>query len=124
MTMILEAPISIEEVEFTEVVTFTSVKQTARCADGNGTLTPLFFSDENIDIARAKAICDFLKERDVPLMAAALQFPHRHPAVTSVIIGPRNREELEANIENFEHKLPDNLWTELEDAGLIAKLAV
>ena len=54
MTMILEAPISIEEVEFTEVVTFASVKQTARCADGNGTLTPLFFSDENIDIARAK----------------------------------------------------------------------
>jgi hypothetical protein len=57
MTMILEAPISIEEVAFTEVVTFASVKQTARCADGNGTLTPLFFSDENIDIARAKAIC-------------------------------------------------------------------
>ncbi len=29
----------------------------ARCADGNGTLTPLFFSDDNVDIARAKAIC-------------------------------------------------------------------
>ena len=29
----------------------------ARCADGNGTLTHLFFSDEPIDIARAKAIC-------------------------------------------------------------------
>ena len=29
----------------------------ARCADGNGTLTPLFFSDHVIDIARAKAIC-------------------------------------------------------------------
>ena len=29
----------------------------ARCADGNGTLTPLFFSDNVIDIARAKAIC-------------------------------------------------------------------
>jgi WhiB family redox-sensing transcriptional regulator len=28
-----------------------------RCADGNGTLTPLFFSDDVIDIARAKAIC-------------------------------------------------------------------
>jgi len=75
-------------------------------------------------IAKAKKIGDFLKERDVPLMAAALQFPHRHPAVTSVIIGPRNREELEANIENFEHKLPDNLWAELEDAGLVEKLAI
>ena len=29
----------------------------ARCADGNGTLTHLFFSDDSIDVARAKAIC-------------------------------------------------------------------
>ena len=29
----------------------------ARCADGNGTLTPLFFSDHVLDIARAMAIC-------------------------------------------------------------------
>ena len=35
----------------------TSVRAPARCADGNGTLTPLFFSDDVIDIARAKAIC-------------------------------------------------------------------
>lgn len=34
-----------------------SSKTAARCSDGNGTLTPLFFSDELIDIARAKAIC-------------------------------------------------------------------
>ena len=29
----------------------------ARCADGNGTLTALFFSDHVNDIARAKAMC-------------------------------------------------------------------
>lgn len=28
-----------------------------RCADGHGTLTPLFFSDDLVDIGRAKAIC-------------------------------------------------------------------
>ena len=50
MTMILEAPIE-------EIVAPLFIKHTARCADGNGTLTPLLFSDENIDIARAKAIC-------------------------------------------------------------------
>ncbi len=33
----------------------------ARCADGHGTLTPLFFSDDVIDIARAKAICSKCK---------------------------------------------------------------
>jgi WhiB family redox-sensing transcriptional regulator len=37
----------------------------ARCADGNGTLTPLFFSDHLVDIGRAKAICAkcMLRER-------------------------------------------------------------
>ena len=29
----------------------------ARCADGNGTLTHLFFSDDALNTARAKAIC-------------------------------------------------------------------
>jgi WhiB family transcriptional regulator, redox-sensing transcriptional regulator len=28
-----------------------------RCADGHGTLTHLFFSDDEFDVARAKAIC-------------------------------------------------------------------
>jgi WhiB family redox-sensing transcriptional regulator len=30
----------------------------ARCADGNGTMTGLFFSDHVVDIARAKAMCE------------------------------------------------------------------
>jgi len=34
-----------------------AVRTAPRCADGNGTLTPLFFSDDLIDIARAKAMC-------------------------------------------------------------------
>lgn len=34
-----------------------STRPVARCADGHGTLTPLFFSDHILDIARAKAIC-------------------------------------------------------------------
>ncbi len=37
--------------------TSISTVRVARCADGNGTLTPLFFSDHVLDIARAKAIC-------------------------------------------------------------------
>ena len=37
--------------------TTATISSNARCADGNGTLTELFFSDLNVDIARAKAIC-------------------------------------------------------------------
>jgi WhiB family redox-sensing transcriptional regulator len=29
----------------------------ARCADGHGTLSHLFFSSDDVDVARAKAIC-------------------------------------------------------------------
>lgn len=45
--------IQIQPVDETSV----STVPVARCADGNGTLTPLFFSDHVLDIARAKAIC-------------------------------------------------------------------
>lgn len=31
--------------------------RSARCRDGNGTLTHLFFSEDLFDLARAKAIC-------------------------------------------------------------------
>ena len=41
----------------TTIDTDTTSTGAARCADGNGTLTELFFSDLNVDIARAKAIC-------------------------------------------------------------------
>ena len=46
-------PIQIQTIDETSVSTVA----VARCADGNGTLTPLFFSDHVLDIARAKAIC-------------------------------------------------------------------
>lgn len=43
---------------FDELVAPVAVRAPrARCADGHGTLTHLFFSDAPIDIARAKAIC-------------------------------------------------------------------
>jgi len=43
----------------------------ARCADGNGTLTALFFSDHVLDIARAKAICAKCALRE-PCLSEAL----------------------------------------------------
>jgi WhiB family redox-sensing transcriptional regulator len=33
------------------------IKRFARCADPRSSYTPLFFSDEPLDMARAKAIC-------------------------------------------------------------------
>ncbi len=44
----------------------------ARCADGHGTLSALFFSDNVIDIARAKAMCG-LCPLQVDCLADALE---------------------------------------------------
>ena len=77
-------------------------------------------SDEIIQ--RAAKIGEFLKVRGVPLIAAALQFPLRHPAVTSVLTGPRNAHELLSNVEDFNRELPADIWRELEDANLIERI--
>lgn len=75
-------------------------------------------------INRARAIGEFLKERNVSLTAAALQFPLRHPAVTVVLTGSRSKAELESNIEDFNTDLPANIWSDLEASGLIQPLKV
>ena len=73
-------------------------------------------------ILKAQKIGAFLKERGIPLTAAALQFPLRHPAVTSVLTGSRNSKELLSNIADFDLELPTDIWSELEDANLIERL--
>ncbi len=52
----------------------------------------------------------------VPLAAAALQFPLRHPAVASVLLGPRSPAQLAQSLELLDVPIPDALWAEL-DAG-------
>ncbi len=42
----------------------------ARCSDGHGTLSALFFSDDFFDIVRAKAICQKCTDRDQCLNGA------------------------------------------------------
>jgi D-threo-aldose 1-dehydrogenase len=50
---------------------------------------------------------------DVPLAAAAVQFPGRHPAVASVIVGCRSAAEIEEDARLLELGLPAALWEEL-----------
>lgn len=74
-------------------------------------------------IKRAEEIGAFLSERGIPLTAAALQFPLRHPAVTSVLTGSRNSKELLSNIADFDLELPADIWSQLEDAKLIERIS-
>ena len=67
-------------------------------------------------VARLEAVC---REHDVPLAAAALQFPYAHPAVATVLTGARSVEELRENVASFERPIPVELWTALRDKGLL-----
>jgi len=70
-------------------------------------------------IAKAQKIRDLLATFNVSLTAAAIQFPLRHPAVTTVLTGSRSPKELLANIADFDSEVPQEAWTALEAAGLI-----
>jgi D-threo-aldose 1-dehydrogenase len=66
---------------------------------------------------RIGAVCE---RYGVPLKAAALQFPLAHPAVTSLLIGPRSVAELEENLSLLRLELPAELWRDLRGEGLLA----
>lgn len=67
------------------------------------------------DIARLKTLCGRHK---VPMQAAALQFPLRHPAVSSVIVGMRSASEVAENYGFLNVSIPDAFWSDLENEGL------
>jgi len=70
-------------------------------------------------VTRATAIAGICAKHHVPLAAAALQFVLAHPAVTTVLIGPRTVAELDANLVAAEYAIPEALWTDLAAAGVI-----
>lgn len=67
-------------------------------------------------VARIEAICQQL---DVPMAAAALQFPAAHPQVCSVLTGLANAEEVAQAVELMNWSLPPELWHELRAQGLL-----
>ena len=73
-------------------------------------------------LKKALDIKKLLADFHIPLTAAAIQFPLRHPAVTSVVTGPRNVKELMANTADFDMNIPEAAWNALEESGLINRI--
>jgi D-threo-aldose 1-dehydrogenase len=67
-------------------------------------------------VAKIEAVC---KRYNVPLAAAALQFPLGHPIVASVIPGAISARQVEMNLAAFNHPIPSDLWAELRHEKLI-----
>ena len=60
---------------------------------------------------------------NVPLAAAALQFPLAHPVVASVIPGPRSAEELNQIFAWWNMPIPAAFWSDLKGEGLLDSAA-
>ncbi len=67
-------------------------------------------------VRRVQTICD---RHEVPLRAAALQFPLGHPSVASVIPGVVAPEHVLDNLNQMSVAIPADLWKELKAEGLL-----
>jgi D-threo-aldose 1-dehydrogenase len=74
-------------------------------------------------LAKAQRLEIVCSRHDVPLKAAALQFPLGHPAVSNVVIGARSVAELEENLTLFRRPIAHDLWQELKAEGLLPEEA-
>jgi D-threo-aldose 1-dehydrogenase len=63
-----------------------------------------------------EAVCDRF---NIPLPAAALQFPVRHPAVSCVLAGLGSEDQVHDAVDRLACGTPDELWKTLEDEGLV-----
>jgi D-threo-aldose 1-dehydrogenase len=70
-------------------------------------------------LAGVAAIEKVCSRHQVPLKAAALQFPLHHPCVASVIPGTRSPAELAENLRMLQTPIPSDLWRELKSLGLM-----
>lgn len=70
-------------------------------------------------IDRANRIAEVCEELGVTLPVAALQFPLRHPAVVSVVVGCRSRSHVEQSVDRLAAPVPDELWDALAAQALI-----
>jgi D-threo-aldose 1-dehydrogenase len=62
-------------------------------------------------IDRLRQVC---RRYDVPLLAAAVQFPLAHPAVPAVVVGARSPQEITEVAGWMDHEIPAAFWQALE----------
>jgi len=70
-------------------------------------------------VDRANRIADVAERYGVTLPQLAVQFPLRHPAVATVVLGAESAEQIRRNAGLAAGIVPDEAWAELEHEGLI-----
>lgn len=71
-------------------------------------------------LERVYRLRDVADDHGIPLAAAALQFPLGHGAVTQVLVGAADADEVAQDVRFFTTRIPDQFWQALRAAGLLA----
>jgi D-threo-aldose 1-dehydrogenase len=71
-------------------------------------------------LARAGALQAVCARHGVTLAAAAIQFPLRHRAIASVVVGHQSPAEVARNMALLAEPIPAALWEELRAEGLLS----
>jgi D-threo-aldose 1-dehydrogenase len=66
-------------------------------------------------LAKAQTLAAISARYDVELPCVALQFPIRHKAVESVVVGMRSAEEARDDVEWMRQPVPIDLWAEIAE---------
>ncbi|MBY0689098.1 aldo/keto reductase [Microbacterium marinilacus] len=70
-------------------------------------------------LARTERLRQVCSRFGVALPAAAIQYPLRHRAVDTVVVGTARASALRENIRHLQTPVPDDLWAALRDEGLL-----
>ncbi|WP_316781504.1 aldo/keto reductase [Streptomyces sasae] len=74
-------------------------------------------------LRRAQEIAAVCEAHGTTLPQAAMAFPMRHPAVAGIVVGMRSPEEVRHNVASFRAAVPEGLWADLLEAGLLDERA-
>lgn len=66
-------------------------------------------------LGRIHGLCH---DHGISRIAAALQFPLRHPAVAAVVPGMRSVADVEGCVGAMSEEIPDGFWRDLKDLGM------
>ncbi|MCW4457116.1 aldo/keto reductase [Microbacterium sp. MPKO10] len=69
-------------------------------------------------VTRARRIEAICRAHGVSLAEAAVQYPLRHPAVSSAVLGTRSAAHVDSGVARYNADIPDGLWAELDESGL------
>ena len=93
-------------------------------ATGSQAGAKYFYADAPPEIvAKVCAMELVCRRHDVPLPAAALQFPLAHPVVASVVAGFASPQQVRDNVAHMRHPIPAAFWEDLKGKGLLCETA-